>query len=249
MKISEQLSCTGTFFFRWRSYLPLLLLPVFLLSFIGYEYPFGSHKLDLLWEIGCFLISMLGLSVRILTGGMVPSGTSGRNTKRQKADVLNTTGVYSIVRHPLYLGNYLIALGISLFPRSWSLPIIVSLAFILYYERIIFAEEAYLESKFGDRYRDWAERVPTIIPRFKSYQSAELSFSWRAALRREFHGAVVIVATFFMLEVIADFIACGEIRFDPFWTPLFVMGLSFFLVMRALKKTPLLKVKRRSPPI
>ncbi|MBI1987594.1 MAG: hypothetical protein HYS70_04535 [Nitrospinae bacterium] len=109
-----------------------MLLPVFLLSFIGYEYPFGSHKLDLLWEIGCLLVSMLGLSVRILTSGTVPAGTSGRNTKRQKADALNTTGVYSIVRHPLYLGNYLIALGVSLFPRSWFLPIIVSLAFILY---------------------------------------------------------------------------------------------------------------------
>lgn len=236
MKISEQISCTGAFFFRWRGYLPLLLLPVFLLSFIGYDYPFGSHKLDLLWEIGCFLVSMLGLSVRILTGGTVPTGTSGRNTKRQKADALNTTGFYSIVRHPLYLGNYLIVLGISLFPRSWFLPIIVSLASILYYERIIFAEEAYLENKFGDKYREWADRVPTIIPRFKSYQPAELLFSWKAALRREFYGVAVIIATFFMLEVIADLIACGEIRFDPFWTPLFVMGLVFFLMMRVLKK-------------
>ena len=32
--------------------------------------------------------------------------TSGRNTHDQVADSLNTSGIYSIVRHPLYVGNF-----------------------------------------------------------------------------------------------------------------------------------------------
>lgn len=245
MKVSEQLTYTGAFFFKWRSYLPILLLPVFSLSFIGYNNLSDSHAINLLWEIGCFLISILGVSVRVLTSGTVPHGTSGRNTRGQKADALNTTGIYSVVRHPLYLGNYLIVLGISLFPHSFFLPIVVSLTFILYYERIILVEEGYLESKFGEEYRDWTEKIPTIIPRFKNYQPSKLLFSWKAALRREFYGLFEVIAIFFGLDMIADLIVNRKIEFDIFWAPLFMIGLVLFLVMRTLKKASLLRVKGR----
>lgn len=246
MKISQHFSHTGSFFFRWRGYLFLLLIPAFLLSFIGFKYPHGSHSLDLLWEIGCFMVSILGLSIRIFTSGTVPSGSSGRHRRRQKADVLNTTGMYSIVRHPLYLGNFIIALGASLFSRVWFLPIIVSLAFILHYERVIFSEEEYLESKFGEEFRAWAARVPTIIPQLKNYQPSKLPFSWKAALRKEFYGMFGIVAIFFSLDTISDIIAHGQIEFDLLWTPLFIIGLIFFVIMRILKKkTNLLRVNGR----
>ena len=246
MKISEHFNSIGPFFFRWRGYLFLLLLPIFLLSFIGFTYPFGSHTYDLFWEIGCFLISLLGLSVRVATAGTVPHGTSGRRTRNRKADVLNTTGMYSIVRHPLYLGNYLMALGAFLFPRTWFLPVIFSLAFILHYERVIFSEEEYLESKFGDEFRAWAAKIPIIIPRFNNYQPPKLSFSWKATLRREFYDLFGIIGIFFVLDIIEDLIATKKIGFDPLWTPLFLIGLVFFLTMELLKKkTRLLKVNGR----
>ena len=122
MQISEHFSNVSSSFFRWRGYLFLLLLPIILLSFVGFSNRMGSPTFEFLWEIGCFLISLLGLSVRVLTVGTAPRGTSGRTTKKPRADILNSTGMYSIVRHPLYWGNYLIALGISLFLRTWALP-------------------------------------------------------------------------------------------------------------------------------
>jgi protein-S-isoprenylcysteine O-methyltransferase Ste14 len=223
-----------------------LLSPIILLSFIGFSYRIGSPTFEFLWEVGCFLISLLGLSVRVLTVGTVPRGTSGRSTKRPRADVLNTTGMYSIVRHPLYLGNYLIVLGISLFPRTWALPIIVSLAFFLHYERVIFGEEKYLESKFGDKFRAWAAKVPIIIPRLKNYQRPELSFSWKAALRREFYGLFGIIGAFLGLDTFGDLIVYQKIQFDLIWMPLFIIGLIFFVIMEILKKkTHLLKVSGR----
>ena len=216
------------------------------MSFIGFSYPMGSQTFGLLWEVGCFLISLLGLSVRVLTVGTVPLGTSGRSTRKPKADVLNTTGMYSIVRHPLYLGNYFIAFGISLFPRTWFLPIIVSLAFILHYERVIFSEEVYLESKFGDEFRAWAAKIPIIIPRFKNYQPPKLSFSWKAALGREFYGLFEIIATFFVLDIMGNLVVYKRIQFAPLWTALFIIGLVFFLIMEIIKKrTHLLKVNGR----
>ena len=51
--------------------------------------------------------------IRIYTVGTTPAGTSGRNRDKQIAEKLNKTGVYSIIRHPLYLGNLLIWLGVA----------------------------------------------------------------------------------------------------------------------------------------
>lgn len=246
MKISEQFTHMGASLFRHRDFLALFVFPAFVLSFIGVRYPYGSHKLGLLWEVLCFLISLLGFSIRVITSGTVPRGSSGRSTTQPKTDVLNTTGIYSIVRHPLYLGNYLILLGLALFPRTWFLPIIASFGFVLCYERIIFLEESFLENRFGDEFRSWAARVPAIVPRFTNYRPAQLPFSFKAVLQKEFYGLFGIVGSFFGLDLIEDLAARGRIQMDPLWTPLFTMGLLSFLAVRALKKRRLLRPAERS---
>lgn len=213
---------------------------------MGFSYRIGSPVFEFLWEVSCLLISLVGLSVRGLTIGTIPRGTSGRGTKSPRADVLNTAGMYSIVRHPLYLGNFLIVLGISLFSRSWALPIIISLASMLHYERVIWHEEKYLERKFGDEFRAWAARVPIIIPRFRNYQPPGLSFSWKAAVKREFYGLFGISAVFLGLDTFGDFVVYQKIQFDPMWMLLFIIGLIFFALMQFLKKgASLLKVSGR----
>src|SRR5262249_34800899 len=156
-------------FFRRRSWLPLLLVPFFLASFIGLHYPFQSHTLGLLWEIGCFLIALAGIALRVYTTGTSPRGTSGRNTRNQKASALNTTGPYSIVRHRLCCATFLLALGLSLSPRACFLPIIVSRATVLYYERIGAREGEFLEARFGRAFGRGAAAVPAAIPSFKRW--------------------------------------------------------------------------------
>ena len=59
--------------------------------------------------------------------GFAPRGTSGRNTLGQVAEVLNTSGMYSVVRNPLYLGNFVIWLGLALFIKVWWCILIVVL--------------------------------------------------------------------------------------------------------------------------
>ena len=48
----------------------------------------------------------------------MPAGTSGRNTAKQVADTLNTTGLYSLTRNPLYLGNAVIYMAIACFLQN-----------------------------------------------------------------------------------------------------------------------------------
>ena len=103
-----------------------------------------SHVLNEIWQGCCLAVSLLGLVVRIITVGRAPMGTSGRNTREQVANTLNSTGMYSVVRHPLYLGNYLIMMGFALWPHVWWLAVLTTCFYALYYERIMLAEEAFL---------------------------------------------------------------------------------------------------------
>jgi protein-S-isoprenylcysteine O-methyltransferase Ste14 len=198
------------------------------------------------WGYSCLAVSFLGLFVRVVTIGYVPSHTSGRNTREQVAGQLNTTGIYSIVRHPLYLGNFLIGLGISLVQFVWWLPVIYSLAFWLYYERIMFAEEAFLLEKFGDKYRNWAAMTPAFLPRFGQWRQPLLPFSLLHVLRREYNGLMLIILCHAGQECIELLIITHRIVWEVFWATLLFSGLGAFFGLRLLsRKTRLLHVPGR----
>lgn len=202
--LMKDLMCKhGALLFRGRSYLPLLLVPVIVAAVLqpaAFDHWF-SRRAELLWELGSLLIAFAGLMVRTLTTGFVPAGTSGRNTTRQIAESLNTTGFYSATRNPLYFGNFLVALGIALALKVWWLVLIAVIAFALYYERIIFAEEVFLEARFGADYRRWAERTPAFFPDPRLWKTPQQAFSFRTVLRREFHGFYLIVVVFTLIEL------------------------------------------------
>ena len=235
MRLAEHWTSTGDALFRRRSWLPLLLLPLFLASFVGDRYPV-SHTAGLIWEIGCFVITLVGIALRVFTTGTSPRGTSGRNTRTQKATALNTTGPYSIVRHPLYLANFLIGLGLSLFSRTWFLPIIVTLATLLYYERIAAREEEFLDGRFGPAFRRWAEAVPAAVPSLKAWCPPAKSFDWRRALDREFYVIAEVSVAFFFLDIVEDYAADRRFEFDPVWGTIGLLGALLFAVMWTRKK-------------
>ena len=75
----------------------------------------------------------------------------------------------------------------------WWLPVIYVLAFWLYYERIMFAEESFLRQKFGETYQQWAATTPAFLPRFSQWRKPSLPFSWLNVLRREYSGLMIVI--------------------------------------------------------
>jgi protein-S-isoprenylcysteine O-methyltransferase Ste14 len=222
------------------------MVVVIIAGLVDSKYSGHIHKLNQLWEIFCLIVSFGGLTIRIFTVGYVPKGTSGRNTRKQVADALNTTGMYSIVRHPLYLGNFFIWLGISLFVQVWWVTLIFILIFWLYYERIMFAEEEFLRKKVGKEFLIWAEKTPAFLPKFKNWQPPSLSFSFKNALKREYSGFFAIIVSFTFLELISNIFAQGKLKLDLMWQIIFIAGLVIYLTVRILrKKTKILDVKGR----
>ena len=246
MNLADQSVATGNWLFRRRGYLPLVLLAVVLPGIAALRYPLGSHADDIAWEIVCLLVSGCGLALRAYTVGHAPAHTSGRNTRSQVADVLNTTGAYSVVRNPLYLGNFLILLGVVAFSRDPWCVLVFSLVFWLYYERIISAEERFLEEQFWDEFRTWAARTPAFVPRLSRWRPPALSFSLRTVLKREYPGVLALVLAFAFQEVLGDYVARGVLMIDPLWATLLVVGVIASLVLRHLKKrTSFLEVEGR----
>ena len=192
--------------------------------------------LDLAWDAGCLAVALLGQVVRFFTVGFVPRGTSGRNTRGQVAEALNTTGMYAVVRNPIYLGNFIIWFGLSLFMKSVWFTTVIILFFTMFYERIIFAEEAFLREKFGDAFMQWADATPAIIPQFKNWRPPSLPFSWKSAINREYGTFFAIIATFTVLELLAGLFNYGTLRIDAIWVKLFIGSAVLYLTIRYLKK-------------
>lgn len=236
MFYNDQMANAGNSLFRWRSYVPIIFFSVLLLSMKRFEYLGKDHTLDLIWEGGCLIISFLGLAIRCLTVGFTPHNTSGRNTKEQVAAALNTTGAYSIVRNPLYLGNFVIWLGISMFHHDWIVVLSTTCIFWIYYERIIIAEEKYLEEKFGVIYKQWALRTPAFVPRFYGYIRPNQRFSYRKVLRKEYSGFFAIIITMFTLEIVGDMFYTKGIVIDIYWLIAVTLGAVVYISLRTLKK-------------
>lgn len=246
MALRDELERQGGWLFRHRSFVPLVILPLFAFAGLQLEFIAGSHRVTEMWAVVCLMVTLLGLGVRIATVGRALAGTSGRNTREQVADSLSTTGMYSVVRNPLYLGNFLIWLGITMLLHSWWLTLCMTALYALFYERIICAEEAFLRQKFGADFERWAAPTPTIIPRFSGWKASAYPFEWRTVLRREYPGFFAITIAFALLTAVGDSLAAGELRVDPAWVVLLVFGAVVFVTLRTLKRhTKVLHVEGR----
>jgi len=243
MALREELERSGAWLFRYRSWVPPVVLVLLIVAGAGGDDPAGLSPVGT--AIG-LCVAGVGLLLRAWVIGHAPSGTSGKNRALQVADSLSTTGPYSLVRHPLYLANYLLWIGPALALGIWWPPVLVSLLFALYYERIMFVEEEFLRRTFGPRYLTWAAQTPAFVPRFSCWQPAALRFSLRTVLRQEYYAWFSTVALFVLLEVGIRFVDTGRLALSRPWIGLLLVTAVVASVLRTLQRyTKVLHVEGR----
>jgi protein-S-isoprenylcysteine O-methyltransferase Ste14 len=100
-------------------------------------------------------------------------GFSGVTTRGDAvtAPALVTAGPYAYVRNPLYVGNFLTAVGFTLAftgatpPATRAALAVAGLgAMLAVYAAIVPLEEAYLRETFGAAFDDYVARVPRVVP-------------------------------------------------------------------------------------
>ncbi|NLW49477.1 MAG: lipid A phosphate methyltransferase [Candidatus Brocadiaceae bacterium] len=238
MALRDELIRQGRMLFRWRTYLPLLFVPVFLVGLGSAERleRAAGDAVDDVYDWACVAISLVGLGWRAFVSGTVPHGTSGRNTRRQKAAVLNTSGAYSVVRHPLYLGNFLVFLGVLMSPGVPWLVLVGCLSYMAYYERIMLVEEEYLGEVFGTAYRVWSDATPAFLPRWSNWRPPELPFCARAALKKEYATLLGVAVTFAVLDHVEDWLAGVPVTLERDTVVPALIVTAFCLLVRLLHK-------------
>jgi len=235
MALVHEFENSGNWLFKRRSWLPLfLVIAGIVMMFLGNR---QAILFDLRDEMIFLSISIFGEIIRIFTVGFAPKNTSGRNTvDGQIADELNLTGLYSIVRHPLYVGNFFMWLGPVLFLRSVWFTVVFALVFWLYYERIMFAEEQFLRRKFGDAYDKWSAKVSAFIPFSFRFICPRIPFSFRSVLKREYHSIINIFIIFAVLDLCRNYFLTERIFFTPIWWKVLTGAAVFWLITRIIHK-------------
>lgn len=131
-------------------------------------------------------VATLGIAVRLWASGHV-----------NKNKVLATTGPYAYVRHPLYVGNHVIAFGFCLASGLWWSFLAWIVLGIFYYPQTIAHEDQHLARVFPDDWKTWSKETRALIPRLRPYRSGQVSeWSLRQSLRQ--NGEGIIAALLFL---------------------------------------------------
>lgn len=142
----EAIGNQGRWLYHRRSFVGVVVLPALVLAlwFLGFPGDrWHGTAFDHLGYVGV-LVSLAGLVLRWFTVGWVPADTSVRSTRELRAASLNTTGMYSVVRHPLYVAKFLIVSGwVVATGSAWFFAVFV-LAYAIYVVRVAIAEEHFI---------------------------------------------------------------------------------------------------------
>lgn len=140
----------------------LILLVVFLVVWIADSFVF-KYSTFLTQYISNYIRVPIALIVLIISGLLAGFGLNTVFGKTREEPQVITTGVFSIVRHPVYLGSILLYLGFILLSLS-LLSVLVWILIIVFHYMISRYEEKLLTQRFGSVYEECKKKVPMLFP-------------------------------------------------------------------------------------
>jgi len=127
------------------------------LCFLFYNWANLDFLLYVGWVVFAFSM-VLGWLPRIAfqSKGRVPEGESWLRTT-----VVVDSGIYAVIRHPMYLSGILLFISLILLSQHW-LSLIFGIPIVIYFYLNMGKEERSSIEKFGDEYKDYMKRVPRM---------------------------------------------------------------------------------------
>ena len=181
------------FEFRYRQVLNLvqiwLAFQVYVLdrsnavwSFFPWSTPRGALLARLAFSVATLLV---GGAAAIRTWATAYLGSSVVHDLRLRTEMLVADGPYRHVRNPLYLGTFLLSIGLGFLANRLGFLILVA-GWAIRILRLIAREEEKLEQQLGVRYREFARSVPRLFPSISPrLPAAGLDAHWGQAFRSE----------------------------------------------------------------
>ncbi len=142
---------------------------ILLLVCAYFTVPAGEQRI-----IAGLVIAAFGQLWRIYAAGVI-----------YKNKRLATTGAYSLVRHPLYFGNFLILVGFTLACGNWIVAALVLFFLLFYYPAAVRYEDHKLQDLFGEEWQAWGTKTPAMFPtRLKWQSNQEAEWNLRQSMIR-----------------------------------------------------------------
>ena len=137
------------------------------------------------WEVE----SATAVSIELAGDGFLLAGLAIRiwsilYVGGRKSHELVTTGPYSICRNPLYVGTFLLVIGVGLCFENLPVLLLTAVIILPVHVVVVRLEERHLASIFPEAYPAYMKRVPRFRPRLSTYESPEMVSVSVRAIRR-----------------------------------------------------------------
>ncbi len=122
------------------------------------------------------LVAASGALLRIWAAGYIDKGKS-----------LAQEGPYAMTRNPLYFGSFFMAIGVLLAGQGYWLLLPFGVFFLTLYVPVMKREEQELLQGYGEKFLEYARRVPMFFPRLAPSPSHSSTFLWSRVVRNREH--------------------------------------------------------------
>ena len=196
----------SSFFYRWRGELGALV-GAMVLAYLAFWHRWllvMPEPAEDLMDVAGVCLAFSGHLVRVWALSYI--GPVSRTTRLQ-APRLVKEGPYGLVRHPLYLGNWLIATGLFVVAHDALLLAVGPLLVLGWYLKISAEEEWFLRERFGQEYEEYARKVPRLFP-LKSPRGVKFDFLRAAGLwvRTKEYQALVGTTVFVLVREMIEMV-------------------------------------------
>jgi len=233
----------GDWLFRWRNY----VFPVTFVAVLLVDRPRlagGSPAWDRWMDVLGIAVAAAGQGVRALVIGLAYVRRGGKDGKVH-ADTLVQEGVFAHSRNPLYFGNLLVFLGLTIALNSPAAWLLGMPAVLLAYSAIVAAEERFLRGRFGAEYEAYCARVPRYVPSLTGLGDTlrGTPFDWRRVIRKDY-GTAFSWMTAVLLVLVRERAANGmDLRRSwPLYAAVWLLVVAGWAAARFLKKSGRLRL-------
>ena len=135
------------------------------------------------------ILILAGMGIRIWARGHFVKG------------LLFQTGPYAIVRHPLYVGSFLMLMGFLLILNTWVLWAVLLPFYAVFYVLTVISEESFLRRRIGEEWEEYRRSVPALIPMPWKVKAENIP-GWRKVVFSKTPELETIVSTVILLVLI-----------------------------------------------
>jgi len=142
------------------------------------------------------VVAVVGLLIRAWSSGHI-----------RKNKQLAVSGPYAFTRNPLYFGSFLLGVGFSIASGVWWIALLFTVVYLGIYLPVMSVEADELADIFGEKYREYADRVSLFFPWFSTYKSADKKFEFELYLKyREYQASLGAIFAWIVLALKAYFL-------------------------------------------